>query len=157
MRKSFKLIIFLCLIIFAGVSISLCEFMGLWKNTNTCKGDVALEGADGKISLLLQFHFFQNNGLVEINGFYSLNNGEKKKVNRQVLFKLNRNKDKHIMISTKIYERDDIAIMNIRKHQIMPDFFMYKNSTLVLDRISSGNGETVFLWSGLPFLYCFRQ
>ncbi|ENZ7683296.1 hypothetical protein [Klebsiella aerogenes] len=154
-KKSFVFCTFMLLLSLCAYIIY--DFYFFTESVESCRSNLVITNSEYNIKSIVIFHFFKNSGAVELYGFYTTNQGHIKKINRKVTFNLVERGDKYTISETNIIIRDNAYEVNALDDGLLPDLFVHKKSSLILEKRQSGNGEKVFLWSGLPFLYCFRE
>lgn len=133
------------------------DFIQFPEHMETCKSNLIIEKSNAKVSSLILLHLFNNRGVIELHGFYTLKDELPKKLERQISFNVMKNKNKYVLSDNKIKVNDNEVIIDKDIGGVMPDFFLHDHSVLILDKKSSIGNEKAFLRSGLPFLYCFNS
>lgn len=123
----------------------------------SCKSNISLISSEFKINSIVFFYFFNQTGIVEWHGVYTSSNGVTYKINRQITFNLIKINSKYIISSTQIINRGDIFVLTTSERTLIPDLFTQEDAILALEKKESRSGERIFLLSGFPFLYCFRN
>ncbi|WP_133123800.1 MULTISPECIES: hypothetical protein [unclassified Klebsiella] len=153
-KSKLQVIVFFALIALCYV----CYFL-LYNSDHveTCRSNMTIQNANSGINSNVIFHFFKDEGVLELHGVYTLGNKVKNKIDRQIKFNLKRNGNKLILTNERVINKDDENSSSEVINSSLSDFFIKPGTTLILDRISSLNGEKIFQWSGLPILYCFKN
>lgn len=153
-KSKYQVIIFLTIIVLCYVCYVLLYTSDY---VETCRSNMTIQSDNSGINSNMIFHFFKEEGVLELHGVYTQGNKVINKIDRQITFNLKRNINKLILTNEIIINKDDENSSGDVINSSLSDFLIKPGTTLILERISSSKGEKIFLWSGLPILYCFKN
>jgi hypothetical protein len=155
-NKEILIVLFISIATICAIQFSINRSIVKKEHYETCKSDLVISSEDNSITALLDIYFYNGKGAVEIRGLYKNRDNKKFEIHRDVFFDYVKQRDKFILKSTEIGIGDDQNVINKVITQTMSVFFTQTGVTLLLSRVRAGNGDRIFLWAGLPILYCMK-